>query len=277
MLVQGLIRAGETEAALSLLEDQSYDVDGAEFVIRGAPEFTVRAMRAARERWRRDRAVPPIAGIFPRTGRYFSMLSQNWRRLDPLEAREWLDEALAAIEEDPDHPTKAEFGNRVELHSERDMHVFQLLNLIRALGTPDEVQAIFSAYPAVATAAMSYPLGMESVLAERSSLPLESRRGGFIGSGSHARRGGGGPIEKWIEEAHHLFRTDINRPNTAPRVFWPSCHAYGVAMYYAGKANGVSAEPYLLHIPDTDIMLCASIQLAAGALGLDQYCGVRIG
>jgi hypothetical protein len=48
-------------------------------------------------------------------------------------------------------------------------------------------------------------------------------------------------------------------------------------MYYAGKAKGMSAEPLLRQIPDTDIALAAAIELAAGVLGLNQYSGLRLG
>jgi hypothetical protein len=284
MLVQALAKAGEFEAALNLLEDGSCEMHGAGALMHYAPELTVRVMAAARERWRRDRAVPRTSGMFP--SGFYSLLSENCLRLDPVEAQGWLDEALAAIEADPDHATRAEFGKRVRFDSMRDMHVFQLLNVIRRLRTPEEAQSILSAHPAVAAAAEIYPFGLESVKAE--PRPAGAGGGGFMysASGSDARRiplmisahrGDTGAIEKWIEEAHHVFSADIHKPNSAPRVFWPSCHAYKIAMYYAGKAKGMSAEPLLRQIPDTDIALAAAIELAAGVLGLNQYSGLRLG
>ena len=269
MLVQALARAREIEAALSLLEDLSCEADGVAAFIHHAPEFAVRAMAGARERWRRDRAVPRMSGRFPSISHFYSLLSEHWRRLDPAEAQNWLDEALAAIRADPDESMNGQFGERVRFHSMRDIHLFQLLNVIRGLRTPEEAQAILSACPAVAAASAIYPFGLESVKAERR--PQEAESGGLMYSVA------AGAIERWIEEAHHLFSADIHKPNSAPRVFWPSCHAYKIAMYYAGKAKGMPAEPLLQQIPDTDIALCAAIELAAGVLGLDQYSGLRIG
>jgi hypothetical protein len=75
----------------------------------------------------------------------------------------------------------------------------------------------------------------------------------------------------------HLEDTDADDPNLAPHVFWPSCHAYKVAMYWAGRQLGKDAEPLLAEIPDADFALLASIDLAAGALGLPQHSGVRMG
>jgi hypothetical protein len=283
MLAQGLAKAGEFEAVLRLIEDPSCEADGAGYLIQYAPELTVRAMIAARERWRRDRIAPWMGGIGSKISEYYSLLSQNWRALDSGEAQGWLDEALAAIAGEPDQAMNGQFGERARFHSARDVYLFQLLNAIRGLHTEEETQSILSAYPAVAAAAEVYPLGVESVKAERR--PAEGRSEGFMysGSGSDARRmisahrGEAGAIDGWIEEARHLFSADINKPNAASRVFWPSCHAYKVAMYYAGKAKGISAEPLLGQIPDTDIALCAGVELAAGVLGLTQYSGLRIG
>ena len=47
-------------------------------------------------------------------------------------------------------------------------------------------------------------------------------------------------------------------------------------MYWAGKRLGKDAEPLLAEIPDSDFALLASIELAAGALGLPQHSGVRM-
>jgi hypothetical protein len=47
-------------------------------------------------------------------------------------------------------------------------------------------------------------------------------------------------------------------------------------MYWAGKTLGKDAEPLLAEIPDRDIALLASIEMAAGMLGLPQHAGVRI-
>jgi hypothetical protein len=86
-------------------------------------------------------------------------------------------------------------------------------------------------------------------------------------------------VHHLLAKAHQIYREDADPddPNLALRVFWPSCHAYKVAMYWAGKRLGNDAEPLLTEIPDFDFALLASIELEAAALGLPQYSGVRMG
>jgi hypothetical protein len=44
----------------------------------------------------------------------------------------------------------------------RDMHLFQTLNVLRALKPPDQVEAILRPRADVASAAKVYPLGLEA-------------------------------------------------------------------------------------------------------------------
>jgi len=293
MLVQSLAHSGNFETAIGLLEDPRYETGGAQAVVYLAsdPALRRRAMLAARQRWR---AVRKSFG--PRTPfeqhEFYRLFSQHWRKLEPSEPETWLDEILLAIETDADHPTRARFGERVELHSMRDMHLFAILNVIGTLKPPDRVEAILRAHPDVAGAAKLYPLGLESLLAQQRPAPKSGQCGGGFGSGSSgsesdrrlvagmmaAHDGDPSAVQRLLAEAGHLYLedTDANDPNLAPRVFWPSCHAYKVAMYWAGKRLGKDAEPLIDQIPDPDFALLASIDLVAGALGLPQPSGLRM-
>lgn len=93
-----------------------------------------------------------------------------------------------------------------------------------------------------------------------------------------AHRGDRTAVPNLIREAQLLYAqdTDNRNPNVAPRAFWPSCDAFKVAMYWAGKTPGKDAEPLFSEIPDLDFVLLSSIELAAGALGLAQHSGVRM-
>ena len=51
----------------------------------------------------------------------------------------------------------------MELHSARDVRVFYLLNILRALRPPEQVEALLRARPELVTAARIYPLGIESL------------------------------------------------------------------------------------------------------------------
>jgi hypothetical protein len=210
----------------------------------------------------------------------------------PAEQESWLDEILLALNADPDLPTRAGFGALVKLRSMRDAHLFEILNVLRALKSPEQVEAILRAHPDVADAAKVYPLGLESLMAQQRAVAERSQRGaGFSyagsGSGSDSRLVGAmmagyhvdpSAAQHLLAEAYQLYRedTDPNNPNRAPRVFWPSCHAYKVALYWAGKRLGKDAESLLAEIPDVVFSLLASIELEAGILGLPQYSGVRM-
>jgi hypothetical protein len=47
-------------------------------------------------------------------------------------------------------------------------------------------------------------------------------------------------------------------------------------MYWAGKMSGMDAEALLEKVPDRDLRLLSSVELAAGALGLPQHSGVSM-
>jgi len=48
-------------------------------------------------------------------------------------------------------------------------------------------------------------------------------------------------------------------------------------MYWAGQTLGMGGTALLAEIPDSDIALFGSIELAAGVLGLPEYSGVQTG
>jgi len=301
MLVQSLTQSGDFESGLSLLEDMGCDVGGAGAVVSGAsdPALQRRAMAAARERWRAHRRHPDVQQHRLSGGGFFRLFSENWRKLESAEQESWLDELLLAILTDPDQGTNVRLGTDVELHFTRDAHLFYVLNALRALKPADQVAAILRDYPNAEDAAKIYPLGLESVMesAKAKARPAPAGlAGGFVGFGFGftgslrdrqllsvqiaAQRGDPSAVQDLLAEAHRLYREDSNAddPNLAPLVFWPSCHAYREAMYWAGDSSGKSAEPLLTEIPDPDLALFASIELAAGMLSLPQLreCAWRI-
>jgi hypothetical protein len=172
----------------------------------------------------------------------------------------------------------------------RDMHLFEILNAVRGLKQPEQVEALLRAQPNVAEAAKLYPLGLESLMAEQRAAAPPSGGVGMVGSISGggdrrmmanmlaAQQGDASAPLRMLEEAHQLYKIDTNPedPNRAPRVFWPSCHAYKLAAYWAGKANGLQGQSILKQIPDSDFAILASIDLAGGVLGLPQQSGVRM-
>lgn len=90
-----------------------------------------------------------------------------------------------------------------------------------------------------------------------------------------AHRGDRSAPAKLLEEGHRVFRedTDVENGNRAPLPFWPSCMAYKRALYWAGRLLGSDAESLVTGVPDRDLALLASVELAAGLLGLDEFPG----
>jgi hypothetical protein len=295
-IVQTLAQAGDFETALEVLEDLALEAGGASIVVHRCSDLAMqrRAMSAARERWRAGRRAPEqVPGQRPDfmiVREFHHLFARHWRKLAPADQNSWLDEILQAIRSDPDQPTNAGFGNRVELHSMRDMHLFEILGALRALKPAAEVEEILQAHPDVEAGSKIYPLGLESLLASTPPMPAGGARRGFIGVGGGSRagdrmmelalaalQGDRSAVRRMLQEANRLYLEDVNPddPNLAPVTFWPSCHAYKKAMYWAGKFSGKEAEAILPEIPDRDFAMLASIELAAGMLGLAEHSGVR--
>jgi hypothetical protein len=145
------------------------------------------------------------------------------------------------------------------------MQIFELLHVIRALKPAAFAAGLLRQYLAVAVVAAVYPNGTESIF--RPPPPL---RPGVRGTGSYLNPSIS--IEHLLDEAHHIFIDDVNG-NAAPRAFWPATHAYRLALYWAGQRYGKEGQKYLSSVPDTDIAILATIELAGGILGLPMRQG----
>ncbi len=293
-LVQVLVKSGDIERALELIEDLTCDVGGAGAVVHSATDagMKLRAMFAARERWHARHANASRFGSRWLDREFYPLVALHWRLLGPAEASRWLDEILLAIASDPDEPMGAGFGHSVELHSSRDFHLFHVLNMLRALRPVSDVKTILARHPDVAMAAHTFPLGYESVVRQP---PPERIEGGgptaafcYVGSGSPremeliptmmaAHRGERSAVRTLFEEAHRVFQedTDPTDGNLAPLAFWPSCVAYKRVLYWAGKIVGSEAKALVAEVPARELALLGSIELAAGLLGLDGFSWVQ--
>lgn len=284
-IVQALAQAGDFEGALELLENPGFDQSAAMAVLSNAADAVVqrRAMDAARKRWQAIRAASDPRYRVRGWHDYCRVLSSHWQTLPSSEVVLWLDELLTAMESAPDYPMDSRLSDSVEFHSLMEMNLFELLPLLRNLKTAEQTDAILRRYPKVAEASQRYPFGSESIKQERQrqkSNPIRPE-GGWIAAGlpdeirldlliKTEAETNPEILDYLIDEAHSLFREDTSEddPNLAPRVFWPSTSEYRMAMYFAGKQLGLSGMGKLDRIPDPDIALLASIELAAGALGL---------
>jgi hypothetical protein len=73
-----------------------------------------------------------------------------------------------------------------------------------------------------------------------------------------------------IEDALEKYREDTSPAtrNYAPKEYWPSTGVFRTVFYQAGKRLGAEAVKLLEQIPDDDLRLFASIELAAALAGV---------
>jgi hypothetical protein len=79
-----------------------------------------------------------------------------------------------------------------------------------------------------------------------------------------------GDFAQSIEDALEKYREDTSpvTPNYAPKEYWPSTGVFRTVFYQAGKRLGAEASALLEQIPDDDLRLFASIELAAALAGV---------
>ncbi len=295
-LVQCLVRSGDLETAVRLLENPAYQIRGAAIAMSRAtdPAIERRIFHAAREHWRARGQSTRLSEPFLSSD-FYRLFSTHWKKLDPAEARAWLEEIIAGIERDADGPASMGFGDRVRFQqSSRAAHLFWVLNVMRAIWPPERVEALLDAYPELKSAAEVYPLGVDSLMAEHppreTKDPPKGRRMGFVGSGSMRRderyrnammavfQGEASGVEQLMADAHQRHTRDTgDSPQTVASIFRASCHRYRTALYWAGKITGKEAQKLLGEIPDPDMALLATMDFAAGLLGIPQYTGIQIG
>lgn len=285
MLARGLADHGELDAAVELLRDPIC-IPGLGWTWSNDPPVQRRLLLAARDGWRARRQQPEHWQ--PRSEHFYHWCSQYWRSLERGEAGQLLDEVLSVIRGEPDYPARYRFGRIQFVESHAAAQLFIVFNVIRALKPAEDVRTLLAAYPELEHAVEIYPLGIESMRAEPQSAPAGpsfSRSGGGSDRGNAqaesmmgALRGDPNAVRHLLNLAHEAYRqdTDPGNPNLMPRVFWPSCEAYKVALYFAGKGFGMEAVSHLDKIPDGDFQVLASIELAAAVAGLTQWGGITM-
>jgi len=261
-VVAGFIACGEWEMALELYEDSTIPVGNFFVLDRSAipDSYRMRAMAAAMERWRQparpgSTMIPGIYGVFGR----------NYGGLEPGKAKEWLAELLGGVTREPDSGVHAEIQNAVRFHSGQDFAAFELLPAVRGLMTPSFAETWLRHYPEVAKA--------EQILRALPPPQPPSREEAMaIASMSNRYT----HVPKLLEEADYLFQEDVDG-NSAPRVLWPSGHAYKLALYHAGRQFGREGARYLPTVPSPELALLATVELAAGILELPMRGGLYSG
>jgi hypothetical protein len=212
-----------------------------------------------------------------------------WKDFPPEEALSLARTIIERAFEEPDAGTSAGYGNEIHFSSPRQNTLFQILHVLRHLDPP-LAQSLIDSHNQLAAAVHRYPNGLET-MSEEAEAEAERHRAALIGQESTgecwgyiltgdpkdfdrerhiidaARKGDFAPS---IEDALEKYREDtlIDAPNYAPKEYWPSTGALRRVLYDAGKRLGDEAFKLLELIPDDNIRLFASIELAAALAGV---------
>jgi hypothetical protein len=302
-IVQTMLTHGHADAAFDYIIRQD-DPASFPFFSVGAvlhhldpqnPETAARRTRLlnhAAELWRQSLSGPDrhAAGLFRHRHHGFEALFGHiWKDFPPDEALSIARTIVNRAAEEPDAGTSAGYPNDIHFSSPRQDTLFQIFHVLRHLD-PALAQTLIASHDQLAIAIRRYPNGMETMHeemeaeAERRKAEAAACECGTGGCGSYiltgdpadfdrqrqvidaARNGDFGPS---IEEALEKYRQDTspNAPNYAPKEYWPSTGAFRTTMYSAGKRLGPEAAKLLEQIPEDDLRLFASIELAAALAG----------
>lgn len=212
------------------------------------------------------------------------LFTHFWKELPREEAIAVARTIVERAAEEPEAENwSARYPDEIRFTSPRQNTVFQILHVLRYLD-PALAQSLIDSNDQLAIAARRYPNGLETMKEE---LEAEVKRrkasatceGGYILMGDPAdfdrqrklidatRRGEFGTL---IEDAIELYRKDISSEtrNYAPKEYWPSTGAFRTIFYEVGKQLGTEGTKLLKQIPDDDLRLFATIELAAALSGL---------
>jgi len=247
------------------------------------PDSAVRRMtllRAAVEAWR-QRAF----GTHPHeSDNFIRLFGHCWKELPPEEALQVARAIVARATEEPDAGTSVDYHNEIHFSSHRQHTLFQILHVMRHFD-PALAQSLINSLDELSAAARCYPNGLQTMQEEAEAEAARRKAegatcdGGFIFAGNPEdlprqrrlmdaiRNGDFGPS---IEDAIQKYSEDTSpeTANYAPKEYWPSTGAFRTLFYQVGKRLGPDAAKLLDRVPDDDLRLFASIELAAAMAGV---------
>jgi hypothetical protein len=215
------------------------------------------------------------------------LFAHFWKEFPSEEALAVTRMIVAQAAEEPDTGTSAGYMNEIRLTSRRQNTLFQILHVLRHLD-PALAQSLIDSHDQLAVAARRYPNGLET-MNEEAEAEAKRRKadGATCGGGGYALAGDprdfdrqrrlidatrSGDFEPSIYDAIEKYREDasLDTPNYAPKEYWPSTGAFRTIFYRAGRRLGFEAAKLLEQIPDDDLRLFASIELAAALAGVPE-------
>jgi hypothetical protein len=293
-IVQTMLAYGHVEAAFdyALLDENSASFP---FSIVGnvlhhldpkRPESAARRLmllRRAVDAWRRTHFDDPQH----ERSQFMRLFAHSWSEFPAEEALAITRTIVAQATSWPDMGANAGYPSEIRFTSDRQHTLFQVLHILRHLD-PALAQSLVDSHDQLATAARRYPNGFETIN-EEAEAEAERRRaeaatrgggggGGYIMTGDRRDRAAqlrlmeatrSGDFAPSIEDAIEKYREDTEpaTQNYAPKEYWPSTGAFRQLFYEAGRRLGSEAATLLERIPDDDLRLFATIELAAARAG----------
>lgn len=246
------------------------------------PESAARRMtllRTAVEFWRQRVSVsrPHESDSFLR------LFGYRWKEFPQEEALQVTRTIVARATEEPDTEISAGYPNEIYFTSSRQHTLFLILHVLRHFD-PALAQSLIDSHDQLSAAARRYPNGLQTMREEAEAEAARRKaEGATCGGGFNlpgdpkklprqlrlmeaTRNGDFGPS---IEDAIEKYRADTSpeAPNYAPKEYWPSTGACRTLFYQAGTRLGPEAIKLLEQIPDEDLRLFGSIELAAALAG----------
>jgi hypothetical protein len=298
-IVQIMLAHGHIEAAFNYL--LHYD-DSASFPFLSVggvlhkldhriPESATRRMvllRRAVEVWRQC----PSSDHPHEQGHFVRVFGRFWKDFPAEEALAVTRTIVDRASEEPDAGTSAGYMNEIHFSSPRQNTLFQILHVLRHLDSA-LAQSLVDSHDQLAVAAHRYPNGLETMNeeaeaeAERRKADGAACEGGYVLAGDprdfdrqrrliDATRSG--DFEPSIEDAIEKYREDTSPAtrNYAPKEYWPSTGAFRTLFYHAVRRLGPEAAKLLEQIPDNDLRLFATIELAAALAGVPESSITRM-
>jgi len=232
----------------------------------------------------RDVARSPIDPHRHERDHFVGLFAYSWKGLPADEALAVARMIVAQAAEEPDAGGSAGYPHGIHFTSPRQNTLFQILHVLRHLDSA-LAQSLIDSHDQLAAGARRYPNGLETLHeeaeAEAKRLKADAAKcgGGYILMGDPrdfdrqrrlidaTRKGDFGPP---IEDAIEQYREDTSpsAANYAPKEYWPSTGTFRTVFYQAGKRLGPEAAKLLEQVPDDDLRLFATIELAAALAGV---------
>jgi hypothetical protein len=216
---------------------------------------------------------------------FVQVFGRHWTEFPADEASAVARMVVERAVSEPDVATSAGYMDEVQFSSTRQNTLFQMLHVLRRLD-PALAQSLLDSHDQLAVAARRYPNGLETMYKEveaevkrRQASGATCEGGGYILAGDpgdfdrqrrliEAMRSG--EFAQSIAYAVEKYREDTSPDtrNYAPKEHWPSTGVFRTVLYQAGRRLGSDAASLLEEIPDDDLRLFASIELAAALAGV---------